>query len=302
MEGYPRTLTQVRSVAAFSTLGSFLLSVEDGAQYDAVLLDINWDQSQNGMDVAEQLLVLSPHTQIIYVTGYSDWFAQQIFLQKSNLSGFLTKPIDPVLLQANLEKAAKANESAPPIVTILSQGKPISLMANEILYLESRGHTVHIYTTDEVIPVYQRLDDIAQLLPNSFAAVTGVYITAGCTVVFFAKTLAFKRFSLLYIPAFLFPLSLMGIVYASATPVGDWVFLVSLLLGCGALTALMYLLGSLEEKQALEIQLWETRHALELEQAHYLCVEQQRESLFHIRHDFKNQLASISALLQMGEE
>ena len=58
LEEYLHTLPQVKSVAAFSTLDSFLLSVETGARYDAVLLDINWNQSQNGMDIAEQLLVL----------------------------------------------------------------------------------------------------------------------------------------------------------------------------------------------------------------------------------------------------
>ena len=85
LEAYLRTLSQIESVAAFSTLDGFLLSVENGAQYDAVLLDINWNQAQNGMDIAEQLLVLSPQTQIIYITGYGDRFVQQIFLQKSNL-------------------------------------------------------------------------------------------------------------------------------------------------------------------------------------------------------------------------
>lgn len=168
MEQYLRTLPQVESTAAFSTLDSFLLSVENGAQYDAVLLDINWNQPLNGMDAAEQLLTLSPRTQIIYITGYGERFVQQIFLQKSNLSGYLTKPIDPELLHANLDKAAKAGRSAPPSLTILSQGKPISLPADEILYLESRGHTVQIHTADEIIPVYQRLDEIAGRLPDSF--------------------------------------------------------------------------------------------------------------------------------------
>ena len=144
--------------------------------------------------------------------------------------------------------------------------------------------------------------DIIPIMPPYYLVTFGVNIAADCAVVFFAKALEFKRFSRLYIPAFLFPLSLMGTVYASVTPASSWMFLISLLLGCGALTALMYLLGSLEEKQELEIQLQETRHALELDQAHYRNIEEQREKLSHIRHDFKNQLASISALLQMGEE
>ena len=168
MEKHLHTLSQIKSVSAFSTLESFLLSVEEGAQYDAVLLDIHWNQTQNGMDVAKQLLRLSPRTQIIYVTGYGDRFAQQIFLQESNLSGYLIKPVDPTLLLSNLEKVAKTNATAPPMVTILSQGKPITLSVDEILYTESQGHTVLIHTTEEVISAYRRLDDIERLLPNGF--------------------------------------------------------------------------------------------------------------------------------------
>lgn len=168
MEEHLRTLSLVESVSAFSTLERFLLSVEAGARYDAALLDIHWGQPQNGMDMAARLLQLSPATRIIYITGYGDRFAQQVFLREANLSGFLTKPVDPALLLANLEKAARAGERSPATVTILSQGKPITLPVEEILYLESRGHTVLIHTTSEVLSVYRRLDEVALLLPEGF--------------------------------------------------------------------------------------------------------------------------------------
>ena len=105
-------------------------------------------------------------------------------------------------------------------------------------------------------------------------------------MVFFARALQFKRLSRLYALAFLFPLSLIGVANYALLQMGVWVLVLSLLLGCGALAALMFLLGSLEEKQALEIQLQETRHAMELEQAHYQSMEEQRKRLSHIRHDF----------------
>ena len=54
------------------------------------------------------------------------------------------------------------------MVTILSQGKPISLPTDEILYLESQGHTICIHTAVEIISIYRRLDDIVRLLPDNF--------------------------------------------------------------------------------------------------------------------------------------
>ena len=59
---------------------------------------------------------------------------------------------------------------------------------------------------------------------------------------------------------------------------------------------------SQEKKTALEEELRETRHAMELEQSHYHKLEQKREELAKIRHDFNNQLASISQLVRTGEE
>lgn len=154
----------------------------------------------------------------------------------------------------------------------------------------------------ETIPSTVIFQDVLPVMWPYTLITLSIETISGIAVVFFARALQFKRLSRLYALAFLFPLSLMGVANYALLQMGVWVLVLSLLLGCGALAALMFLLGSLEEKQALEIQLQETRHAMELEQAHYQSMEEQRKRLSHIRHDFKNQLASISALLQMGEE
>ena len=73
-------------------------------------------------------------------------------------------------------------------------------------------------------------DILPIFIPYSLITVS-VDVTASYAVVFFAKALESKRFSRLYIPAFLFPLSLMGISYSSVTPVGSWIFILSILLG-----------------------------------------------------------------------
>ena len=153
----------------------------------------------------------------------------------------------------------------------------------------------------ETIPSTIRFQDVLPVMWPYALITLSIDAISSVAVVFFARTLQFKRLSWLYVLAFLFPLSLMGVANYSLLKMGIWILVLSLLLGCGALAALMFLLGSLEEKQALEIQLQETRYAMELEQAHYQSMEEQRETLSRIRHDFKNQLASISALLQMGE-
>lgn len=163
------SLGLARRIDCFSALDAFLYAMEDGAQYDAVLMDIDWQQDATGMDIAEQLDQRAPSTRIIYVTGYNDRFSQRIFLQKSNLSGYLVKPVDSALLRANLEKAADAAQRQDePALTVSVSGNPVSIPCREILYLESLAHTVRIHTQKEVVTVYEKLDKLAPLLPAGF--------------------------------------------------------------------------------------------------------------------------------------
>lgn len=158
-----------RRIDCFASQERFLAALEDGAQYDAVLLDIDWKQEMTGMDLAEQLFRRSPQTKIVYVTGYSDRFSQRIFLQNANLSGYLVKPVDRELLRANLEKAAAAmREADTPALTVSVGGRPVSIPHREIVYLESLGHTVRIHTSSELITVYERLDQLALRLAEGF--------------------------------------------------------------------------------------------------------------------------------------
>jgi len=66
--------------------------------------------------------------------------------------------------------------------------------------------------------------------------------------------------------------------------------------------AILQILINNSKKKEVEDELQKTRHAMELEQAHYKEVEKRREELTKIRHDFNNQLAAIGRLINAGEE
>ncbi|MDR1438898.1 MAG: LytTR family DNA-binding domain-containing protein [Clostridiales bacterium] len=172
-----QSLPMVGNAFLFSDLSAFLLSIDDGRRYDAVLMDIDWDQATSGMDVAAELYKLSPETKIIYVTGYSDRFSQRIFLYRANLSGYLTKPVDMELLQANLKKVASAlpSQEAPSIV-LRQRGAPVSIPLRDIHFIESRGHTIEAHTVDETIIAYGRLEDVFRTMPDGFCQCHRSYI------------------------------------------------------------------------------------------------------------------------------
>ena len=187
-----RSLSMADSVSVFSSLDAFLLSVEDGNRYDAVLMDIEWGASASGvescgvagngaesgnrrpshatgMDAATELLRICPDTKIIYVTGHVERFNQQVFLQRSNLSGFLIKPVDIGLLRANLKKVA---DDLPlqeqPTLIIHKQGVTVSVPFREIFFIECQRHIVHVHANSETISTYERLKSVMRALPTNF--------------------------------------------------------------------------------------------------------------------------------------
>jgi CheY-like chemotaxis protein len=72
----------IENTFLFSDLNAFLFSAEEGRRYDAVLMDIDWDQENNGMDAAEELYKLSPETKVIYVSLQRPLFPTHLFVSR----------------------------------------------------------------------------------------------------------------------------------------------------------------------------------------------------------------------------
>lgn len=111
----------VEEVSSFSDIAMLRRSMADGVRFAAVLMDIQWNTDANGLELAEELFQCSPSTRIIFVTGYADDYLQQVFLRRANLSGFLTKPVDQTLLEANLQKIAAQQQTESLLLRRLSK-------------------------------------------------------------------------------------------------------------------------------------------------------------------------------------
>lgn len=168
LEELLKTIPMAEEVRRFSCLEEFL-DAAAGEVYDAVLLDINWNDRKTGIDVAEELCQIAPRMKIIYVTGYTDRFVQQIFLHRSNLSGYLTKPVDRGLLEANLRKVERElSRQRGEVLTLRSGGTLASLPLADIVYMESQGHQVVIHTTGASVTAYEKLTELLRRMPESF--------------------------------------------------------------------------------------------------------------------------------------
>lgn len=125
-------------------------------------------------------------------------------------------------------------------------------------------------------------------------------VDSGVTI--FARSLNAKRFSPIYLPVALIVLSLGMSYYAYLSASGVLFWLVCVTMGGVSVIALLYYVIALEKKTALEAELRDIHDLMEQERAHYRAVEERREELARIRHDFRNQLSAVSLLIQSGAE
>ena len=169
IEGQIKTLSPADNVFTFDNLEAFLLSIDKGRRYNAVLMDIEWDDKATGMDAAAKTYELNPEARIIFVTGCVERYSQQIFLNRANLSGYLTKPVDAGLLRANLQKVADAPKfGEQPSLVLRQKGAPVSISVNDIYFIESKRHTVNVHTEEETVTAYDQLDNVMRSLPTGF--------------------------------------------------------------------------------------------------------------------------------------
>jgi len=169
------TVTKVRATGFQSEIKSFLKisdlyqTITEGENFNTVLMDIEWEGEQRGIDFASELLRLSPKTKIIFVTGYPERYSQQIFLRNTNLKGFLSKPIDTSILLKILEKINDEiiHEENRKLV-LKFNGNVVAVEPDDIIYIESRAHTATVHSMDGGHLCYEKLENLANRLPGQF--------------------------------------------------------------------------------------------------------------------------------------
>lgn len=159
----------------YGEIEPFFHALEEGEQYDLVLMDLDWGSHTTGLSYAERLYHKAPHLPVIYVTGYNDRFAQHILLRETNLAGYLTKPLDRGLLEQYLSKVLERRDTGK-YLTVHQQGRSVSLDVRRIVYLESHNHVSIIHTDSGDDTVYEKLSALLDRLPDTFVQCHKSYV------------------------------------------------------------------------------------------------------------------------------
>lgn len=150
-------------------LKKLLLAIEGGERYLVIVMDIEWNGGADGIAAAQRIKQLDADARIIYMTGYTERYVQQIFLTPANISGFLMKPVDEKLLAENLRKVwEEERENEKKRLLVKYKGTMLSIPFDEITYLESAGHLITIHTRTGKHNCYDRLEKLSEGLPDCF--------------------------------------------------------------------------------------------------------------------------------------
>ena len=155
---------------------------------DIVFMDIDWKEKQNGIMLAKKLYEQYPSVQIIYVTGYNDRFSQQIFLEDSNLCGYLVKPVQEEILKEILRKVKQRLNVSNDKFFVKQRGLIQAFLNKEILFFESKGHHVYIHMKNEVVQIYEKLDECEKKLSRQFTRCHKSYVVNMDNIVFIDKS------------------------------------------------------------------------------------------------------------------
>ncbi|MBQ8038651.1 MAG: response regulator transcription factor [Lachnospiraceae bacterium] len=178
----------IQGIRTFTNQKEFLQKIRGGETFDIVFMDIDWKDETDGIQLSKMLYELAPMTQIIYVTGFNERFSQQIFFEKSNLCGYLVKPVKEELLHKLLQKAKENAEYIEEKLVIRQNGLIQAVPIQEICYLESKGHHVIIHTSEKSIEVYGRLEHMKEKLPKNFLQCHKSYVVNMNYIMFIDKS------------------------------------------------------------------------------------------------------------------
>lgn len=168
----------IENVDTYQDIRKLKKEFQAGNRPDVLIMDICHEfnpalpktkDRQEGIDCAYELNQRYPELQIIYMTEDVKKYSQHIFLKPVNLLGYLTKPVDLVILKKLLEIAKeKQKQNDEKRVTIMCRNHKQIFYLDEILYLESRAHRTMIHTYEGEEVCRDKISDLEQRMGDTF--------------------------------------------------------------------------------------------------------------------------------------
>lgn len=148
--------------------GEQLLLTSANNDYDIAFLDI-YMINENGIDIAQKLLEISPNTEIVFTTTSLDHAIKAFQL---NALHYLVKPITKEMMEDLLQRYnAKIKKKRPVILVKVGRNHQL-LFLDQITYLQSNNHTTIINLLgSKSMTVYSKISDLEKKLNECFVKI-----------------------------------------------------------------------------------------------------------------------------------
>ena len=150
----------------------FLFDYEEEKDFDILLLDIEMP-GINGIDLAKRVRRENTSVQIIFVTGYYDYFSDGFDVSALH---YLIKPVSDRKLYPVLDKAADNLAYRQRSVLISTAEADIKVSLADITYVEAENVYVVVHTVQGNYRMRQSLAKFAGQLDDTFIKVHRSYI------------------------------------------------------------------------------------------------------------------------------
>lgn len=151
-------------ITLYSSAEEMLFENPDSFPFDLILLDIELDK-MNGIQLAKNIRKYDKKVMIAFLTN-----SREYVLDGYEVSAvrYLMKPVRREQLFPLLDMIQKEGSSDKEYIIITSAGEKIKLDKEDILFIESQGHYINIYTELKTYEIKMNMSDMAAMLSKAF--------------------------------------------------------------------------------------------------------------------------------------
>ena len=131
---------------------------------DLLIMDIHLG-SENGIALVQQFQKANPKAQVIYITG--DIFACSDVYCTAH-AGFIPKPVVPKKLYESIDRALSSSKIEKTALAVKSGAEIFRYSFVDILYFEKRLRKILIYTKQNMIDYFGKVNELQPQLDHRF--------------------------------------------------------------------------------------------------------------------------------------
>lgn len=137
--------------------------IMDGEKFDIICMDIQMDAG-DGITAAENIRQADDEVLLIYISGYEKYMIE---LFRLDVFAFIRKPIDEERFRKIILSAYERVCNKSVYFTYQYKNEEFRVLCKDILYFESEGRNVKIYTKNgETLKLIGKLNQIEERIQN----------------------------------------------------------------------------------------------------------------------------------------